>query len=61
MQHLDGMLVHTGGTMSMGKYGRGSIISKLNNKKLNTKISTEVEIIGADDDMLHMTWTSYFL
>ena len=45
----------------MGKDGRGSIISKLKKKKLNTKSSTEAELIGADDAMPQMIWTSYFL
>ena len=34
------MQEHTGRAMSMGKYGRGSIISILKKQKLNTKSST---------------------
>ena len=40
------MWIHTGGTMSMVKYGIGSIISISKNQKLNTKSSTEAELIG---------------
>ena len=33
----DDMRGHTGGTMAMGKYGRGLIISISKKQKLNTK------------------------
>ena len=56
----DNMRGHTGGTMSMGKDGRGSIISILKNQKLNTKSLTEAEIIEADNVMPQMLWTRYF-
>ena len=45
----------------MGKDGRGSIISISKKQKLNTKSSTEAELIGADDAMPQMLWTRYFL
>ena len=45
----------------MGKDGHGSIISISKKQKLNTKILTEAELIGADDAMPHMLWTRYFL
>ena len=45
----------------MGKDGRGSIISISKKQKLNTKSSTEAELIRADDAMPHMLWTRYFL
>ena len=57
----DDMRGHTGGTMSMGKDGRGSIISISKKQKLNTKSLTEAELIGADDAMPQMLWTRYFL
>ena len=57
----DNMRGHIGGTMSMGKNGRGSIISILMKKKLNTKISTETELIGADNVMPQILWKKYFL
>ena len=50
----DDMRGHNGGTMPMGKDGRGSIISLSKKKKLNTKSSTEAELIGADDAMPQM-------
>ena len=57
----DDMRGHTGGTMSMGKYGRGSIISILKKQKINTKSSTEAELIGADNELPQMLWPRYFL
>ena len=57
----DDMRGQTGGTMSMGKDGRGSIISISNKQKLNTKNLTEAELIGVDDTMPPMLWTRYFL
>ena len=47
----DNMRGHTGGTMSMVKYGRGSIISISMKQNINTKRSTEAEIIGEEDVM----------
>ena len=50
----DNMRGHTGGTISMGKDGRGSIISISKKQKLNTKSSTKAELVGADDEMPQM-------
>ena len=50
----DDMRGYIEGTMSMKKNGRISIISISKKQKLNTKSSTEVEIIGADNAMPHM-------
>ena len=47
--------------MSMGKDRRGSIISISKKQKLNTKSSTEPELIGADNAMPQMIWKRYFL
>jgi hypothetical protein len=47
------MKSHTGATMSMGK---GSVYSAL-----NTKSSTEAELVGVDDVMAQVLWTQYFL
>ena len=44
--------------MTMGK---GSIISTSTKQKLNTKSSTEAELVGADDLSSHILWTKYFL
>ena len=41
--------------------GRGSIISISKKQNLNTKSSTEEELIEADDAMPQMLWTRYFL
>ena len=52
------MRSHTGGTMTLGK---GSVISKSIKQKLNTKSSTEAELVGADDISGQLLWTRYFL
>ena len=57
----DDMWGYTGVTMSMGKDGCVSIISIPKKQKLNTKSSTEAELIGEDDVMQQMLWTSYLL
>ena len=57
----DNMRGHTGGTMAMGKDGRGSIISISKKQKPNTKSSTEAKLIGVDHAMPQMLWTRYFL
>ena len=48
----------TGGTQSLGK---GSIISSSTNQKINTRRSTETELVAADDLMPQLCWTNYFL
>ena len=48
----------TGGTMSMGK---GSVFSSSQKQKINTKSSTETELVAADDMMPQILWTTYFL
>jgi hypothetical protein len=48
----------TGSTMSMG---RGTIMNKSGKQKLNTKSSTEAELVGASDTVPQMIWTNYFL
>jgi hypothetical protein len=55
--HTD-MKSHTGGTMSLGK---GSVYSASTRQKLNTKSSTEAELVGVDDVMPLILWTRYFL
>ena len=52
------MKSHSGGTMSMGK---GSVYSGSTRQKLNTKSSTEAELVGVDDFMPMIVWTRYFL
>ena len=52
------MKSHTGGSMSMGE---GHAVSMSTKQKLNTKSSTEAEIVGADDVSSKMMWSKYFL
>ena len=49
---------HTGGTLSLGK---GSIYSTSTKQKLNTKSSTEAELVAVDDLMPQILWTRMFL
>lgn len=48
----------TGRTMTFGK---GTIMSKSTKQKINTKSSTEAELIGASDMMPQILWTRYFI
>jgi hypothetical protein len=52
------MRSHTGGTMSLGK---GSVYSLSRKQRLNTKSSTEAELVGVDDGMPLVIWTRNFL
>ncbi len=49
---------HSGGTMTLGK---GAIQSLSTKQKLNTRSSTECELVAVDDGMTHVLWTKYFL
>ena len=49
---------HTGGCLS---WGIGSPISISQKQKLNSRSSTESEIIGVDDVMDKILWTKLFL
>ena len=44
--------------MTMGK---GSVYSTSTRQKINTKSSTEAELVGVDDVMPMVIWTRYFL
>ena len=55
--HRD-MRGHTGGVISMG---RGAVIHGCSKQKLNTKSSTEAEVIGVSDFLPSTIWTKYFL
>jgi hypothetical protein len=55
--HQD-MRSHTGGVMSLGK---GAIYSMSTRQKLNTKSSTEAELVGVDDVMPIILWTRQFM
>jgi hypothetical protein len=52
------MKSHTGGAMSLG---RGVTYGTSKRQKLNTKSSTEAEVVGTDDVLPQMLWTLYFL
>ena len=56
MNHMD-CKGHSEYDISLGK---GSIISFSNKQKLNTNISTETELVGADDAPPQVLWSMYF-
>jgi hypothetical protein len=49
---------HTGGGLSLG---RGFPVVNSTKQKLNTRSSTETEIVGVDDCMPSVLWTRYFM
>jgi hypothetical protein len=49
---------HTGGAMS---FGRGVVASKSGKQKLNTKSSTEAELVGASDYLPNTIWVKMFM
>ena len=51
--HMD-MRIHTGGFMTIGT--GGAYVQSIKHK-LNTKISTEAEIVGVDDILTQVIWT----
>jgi hypothetical protein len=52
------MMSHIGGAMSLV---RGVIYGTLKRHKLNTKSSTESELVAVDDVMTQVLWTLYFI
>jgi hypothetical protein len=50
-----------GQTGAMVSFGKGMPISFSRKQKLNTRSSTESEVVGVDDAMPTVTWTRYFL
>jgi hypothetical protein len=52
------MRSHTGGTMSMGT---AAVYSTSHRQKLNTKSSTEAELVGSDNVLPQALWTKYFM
>ena len=52
------MKSHTGGVISMGT---GGIACKSSKQKLNTKSSTEAEVVGASDYLPNTVWMKMFL
>jgi hypothetical protein len=55
--HMD-MKSHTGGVVS---FGTGAVMGKSSKQKLNTKSSTEAELVGAGDYLPHAIWARKFL
>ena len=55
--HKD-MKSHTGGAMSLGL---GTVMCKSSKQKLNTKSSTEAELVGASDYLPNTIWAKMFL
>ena len=49
---------HTGGSFTMGV---GTIYARSTKQKLNTKSSTETELVGADDCLPQILWTNNFI
>ena len=52
------MRSHTGGGLSLG---RGLIHAKSSKQKLNTKSSTESEVVGASDYLPYLIWMQNFM
>ena len=52
------MKSHTGAVTS---FGRGWLIQKSSKQKLNTKSSTEAELVGVSDYLPHCIWYRNFL
>ena len=52
------MKSHTGGVIS---FGTGGIVCKSTKQKLNTKSSTEAEVVGASDYLPNTLWVQMFL
>jgi Reverse transcriptase (RNA-dependent DNA polymerase) len=52
------MQSHTGGCGSLGK---GMFSTTSSKQKMNTRSSTEAELVGIDDMMAKVLWTQYFL
>ena len=55
--HAD-MKSHSGAILSLGN---GCVYSKSNKQKINTKSSTEAELVAASDMSGQILWTLYFL
>ena len=49
---------HTGAVMT---FGQGAVQSLSRKQKLNTKSSTDAELVGADDAAVMILWTMLFL
>ena len=54
----DDMKSHTGSVMTLGK---GAIYGSSTRQRINTKSSTESELVAVNDVMPQILWTRYFL
>ena len=52
------MRSHTGATMTLGK---GMAYSSTSKQKINTRSSTEAELVGVNDFLPQVLWTRHFL
>jgi hypothetical protein len=52
------MKSHTGGALSLGK---GVVYGTSTRQRINTKSSTEAELVGVNDVLPQVLWTRYFL
>ena len=52
---------HRSHTGTMTKFGQGSAYSASLNQKVNSRSSTEAEVIGVDDVIAQVAWTSNFM
>jgi hypothetical protein len=52
------MKSHTGGILSLGK---GAVYATSTGQKINTRSSTEAELVGVNDVLPQILWTKYFL
>ena len=52
------MKSHTGGVLTLGK---GAVYATSTRQKINTKSSTEAELVGVNDVLPQVLWTKYFL
>ena len=52
---------HTGATLLFGGISSGTIVSVSRKQKMNTKSSTESELVGADDVSSLILWTQLFM
>ena len=42
-------------------FGQGMVLSCSWKQKINTKSSTEAELVGVDDSLGHILWARYFM
>ena len=55
------MRIRTRQMMILGSKGRGSVYSGSSKQKINTKSSTETELVGSSDALPQVLWTQYYI